>query len=130
MYRIDNNFDHFKVALSIGVQKMNRSDLATSAEIFTLDTETGFRDFIFITACYGLGENIIQSSFTPDEYYVFKPTFRMLKSQKDTYQACLLIVLLIAALWLLYDRSRYTHQTDGAELPRNSGWQAPSRAGR
>jgi pyruvate, water dikinase len=75
-YRIDNNFDHFKVALSIGVMKMVRSDLATSGVIFTLDTETGFRDVVFITGCYGLGENIVQGAVNPDEYYVFKPTFR------------------------------------------------------
>jgi pyruvate,water dikinase len=75
-YRIDNNFDHFKVALSIGVQKMVRSDLATSGVIFTLDTETGFRDVVFITSCYGLGENIVQGAVNPDEYYVFKPTFK------------------------------------------------------
>jgi len=75
-YRIDNNFDHFKVALSIGVMKMVRSDLATSGIIFTIDTETGFRDVVFITACYGLGENIVQGALNPDEYYVFKPTFR------------------------------------------------------
>jgi pyruvate,water dikinase len=75
-YRIDNNFDHFKVALSIGIMKMVRSDLATSGVIFTLDTETGFRDVIFITAAYGLGENIVQGAVNPDEYYVFKPTFK------------------------------------------------------
>ncbi|HZD43315.1 MAG TPA: PEP/pyruvate-binding domain-containing protein, partial [Methanomicrobiales archaeon] len=58
-YRIDNNFDHFRVALSIGVQKMVRSDLASSGVIFTLDTETGFRDVVYITGSYGLGENIV-----------------------------------------------------------------------
>jgi pyruvate,water dikinase len=75
-YRIDNNFDHFKVALSIGVMKMVRSDLAASGVIFTLDTETGFRDVVFITGSYGLGENIVQGAVNPDEYYVFKPTFK------------------------------------------------------
>lgn len=75
-YRIDNNFDHFRVALSIGVMKMVRSDLATSGVMFTIDTETGFRDVVFITASYGLGENIVQGAVNPDEYYVFKPTFR------------------------------------------------------
>ncbi len=75
-YRIDNDFDHFKVALSIGVQKMVRSDLATSGVIFTLDTETGFRDVVFITGSYGLGENVVQGTVNPDEYYVFKPAFR------------------------------------------------------
>ena len=75
-YRIDNGFDHFKVALSIGVMKMVRSDLATSGVIFTLDTETGFRDVVFITASYGLGENIVQGAVNPDEYYVFKPALK------------------------------------------------------
>jgi len=75
-YRIDHNFDHFKVALSIGIMKMVRSDLATSGVMFTLDTETGFRDVVFITGSYGLGENIVQGAVNPDEYYVFKPTFR------------------------------------------------------
>lgn len=75
-YRIDNDFDHFKVALSIGVMKMVRSDLATSGVMFTIDTETGFRDVVFITGSYGLGENIVQGAVNPDEYYVFKPTFK------------------------------------------------------
>ncbi len=75
-YRIDNNFDHFDVALSIGVMKMIRSDLASSGVIFTLDTESGFRDLIFITGAYGLGENIVQGVVNPDEFYMFKPTFR------------------------------------------------------
>lgn len=75
-YRVDKNFDHFKVALSIGVQKMVRSDLASSGVIFTLDTETGFRDVVLINAAYGLGENVVQGSVNPDEYYVFKPTLK------------------------------------------------------
>lgn len=74
-YRIDHGFDHFKVALSIGIMKMIRSDMATSGVIFTLDTETGFRDVVFITASYGLGENVVKGVVNPDEYYVFKPTF-------------------------------------------------------
>jgi pyruvate,water dikinase len=74
-YRIDEGFDHFKVALSIGVMKMVRSDLAASGVIFTLDTESGFRDVVFITGAYGLGENIVQGAVDPDEFYVFKPTF-------------------------------------------------------
>ncbi|WP_153109533.1 phosphoenolpyruvate synthase [Propionivibrio limicola] len=75
-YRIDNGFAHFKVFLSVGVMKMVRSDLATSGVIFTLDTETGFRDVVFITGAYGLGENIVQGTVGPDEFYVFKPTYR------------------------------------------------------
>lgn len=75
-YRVTNKFDHFKVALSIGIMKMVRSDLASSGVIFTLDTETGFRDVVFITGAFGLGENIVQGQVNPDEFYVFKPTFR------------------------------------------------------
>jgi len=75
-YRVDKGFDHFKVALSIGVQKMVRADLASSGVLFTLDTETGFRDVVLINAAYGLGENVVQGSVNPDEYYVFKPTLK------------------------------------------------------
>ncbi len=74
-YRIDQGFDHFKVALSVGVMKMVRSDLAASGVAFTLDTESGFRDVVFITGSYGLGENIVQGAVDPDEFFVFKPTF-------------------------------------------------------
>ncbi len=75
-YRVTNKFDHFKVGLSIGIMKMVRSDLASSGVIFTLDTETGFRDVVFITGTYGLGENIVQGQVNPDEFYVFKTTFK------------------------------------------------------
>ncbi|MGJ4943071.1 phosphoenolpyruvate synthase [Bradyrhizobium sp. HKCCYLS1011] len=74
-YRIDNGFDHFKVALSVAVMKMVRSDLAASGVMFTLDTESGFRDVTFITGAYGLGENVVQGAVDPDEFYVHKPTF-------------------------------------------------------
>jgi pyruvate, water dikinase len=73
-YRIDNGFDHFKVALSVAVMKMVRSDLAASGVVFTLDTESGFRDVVFVTGCYGLGETIVQGQVDPDEFYVHKPT--------------------------------------------------------
>src|SRR6478672_3124232 len=76
-YRIDNGFDHFKVALSVGVMKMVRADRASSGVIFTLDTESGFRDVVFVTGVYGLGENIVQGAVDPDEFYVHKPTFRL-----------------------------------------------------
>ena len=74
-YRIDQGFDHFKVALSIGVMKMVRSDLAASGVMFSLDTESGFKEVVFITAAYGLGENVVQGAVDPDEFYVHKPTF-------------------------------------------------------
>jgi len=75
-YRLDKGFDHFKVALSVGVMKMVKSDKASSGVIFTLDTESGFRDVVFITGSYGLGENIVQGKVDTDEFYVHKPTFR------------------------------------------------------
>ena len=75
-YRVDKGFDHFKVALSIGVQRMVRSDLACSGVMFTIDTESGFRDAVLISAAYGLGENVVQGSVTPDEYTVFKTTLK------------------------------------------------------
>lgn len=73
-YRSHQGFDHMSVALSVGIQKMVRSDKAASGVMFTIDTETGFRDITLITAAWGLGENIVQGAVNPDEYYVFKPT--------------------------------------------------------
>ena len=75
-YRAENGFDHFKVFLSVGVMKMVRSDLAASGVMFTLDTESGFRDVVFITGAWGLGENVVQGTVDPDEFHVFKPTLR------------------------------------------------------
>jgi pyruvate,water dikinase len=75
VYRIDNGFDHFKVALSVAVMRMVRADLAASGVIFTLDTESGFRDVVFITGAWGLGENVVQGLVDPDEFYVHKPTY-------------------------------------------------------
>jgi pyruvate,water dikinase len=73
-YRQINGFDHFEVALSIGVQRMVRADLAASGVMFSIDTETGFRDAVLLTAAYGLGENVVQGTVNPDEYLIFKPT--------------------------------------------------------
>ncbi len=75
-YRHTKGFDHFSIALTVGVQKMVRSDLATSGVMFSIDTETGFKDAALITAAYGLGENVVQGSVNPDEYCVFKPTLK------------------------------------------------------
>ena len=75
-YRHDMNFDHLKVYLSVGVQKMVRSDKACSGVMFTLDTESGFRDVVLINGSYGLGENVVQGAVNPDEYFVFKPTLK------------------------------------------------------
>lgn len=73
-YRVDNGFDHHSVALSAGIQYMVRSDLSSSGVIFSIEPETGFRNVIVITGCWGLGENIVQGAVTPDEFHVFKPS--------------------------------------------------------
>lgn len=75
-YRVERGFDHLKVAQSVGVMKMVRADLGASGVAFTLDTESGFRDVVFITGAFGLGENVVQGTVDPDEFYVFKPTLR------------------------------------------------------
>ncbi|MBK1721937.1 phosphoenolpyruvate synthase [Thiocystis violacea] len=73
-YRVHQGFEHRNVALSAGIQRMVRSDLAASGVMFTLDTESGFRDAVFVTASYGLGEMVVQGAVNPDEFYVHKPT--------------------------------------------------------
>jgi pyruvate,water dikinase len=73
-YRVHQNFDHSQVALSAGIQRMVRSDIGASGVMFTLDTESGFRDAVFITSSYGLGEMVVQGAVNPDEFYVHKPT--------------------------------------------------------
>jgi len=75
-YRVHQGFDHSLVALSVGVQHMVRSDLGSSGVMFTLDTDSGFRDVVFITASYGLGETVVQGAVNPDEFYVYKPALR------------------------------------------------------
>jgi pyruvate,water dikinase len=74
-YRHDRGFDHFSLGLSIGVMKMVRADLASAGVMFSLDTDSGFRDVVFITGAYGLGENVVQGAVGPDEFYVHKPTY-------------------------------------------------------
>ena len=76
-YRTDNGFDHFKVFLSVAVMQMVRSDLASSGVMFTIDTESGHPDVVFITGAWGLGENVVQGAVDPDEFYVHKPTYRL-----------------------------------------------------
>ena len=75
-YRHHRGFDHLDVALSVGVQKMVRSDLACSGVMFSIDTETGFKNSVLLSAAYGLGENVVQGAVNPDEYSVFKPTLK------------------------------------------------------
>jgi pyruvate,water dikinase len=73
-YRLDNGFDHMQVALSVGVQRMVRSDIGSAGVIFTIDPETGFENVIYITSAWGLGENVVQGAVNPDEFYAFKPS--------------------------------------------------------
>jgi pyruvate,water dikinase len=73
-YRVHKGFDHGEVALSAGVQRMVRSDLGAAGVMFTIDTESGFKDVVFITSSYGLGETVVQGAVNPDEFYVHKPT--------------------------------------------------------
>ncbi len=75
-YRVHHGFPHRDVALSVGIQHMVRSDLGASGVMFTLDTESGFREVVFITSAYGLGETVVQGTVNPDEFYVYKPALR------------------------------------------------------
>ena len=75
-YRVDRGFNHFDVYLSVGVQEMVRSDLSTSGVIFSIDTESGFEDVVYITGSYGLGEFVVQGTVNPDQFYVFKPALK------------------------------------------------------
>lgn len=103
-YRIDNGFDHFKVALSIAIQQMVRADMAASGVMFTLDSESGFRDIVLINGTYGLGENIVQGTIEPDEFYVHKPTLEL------GYRAVLRRTLGAKQMTMIYEtgRSRQT----------------------
>ena len=97
-YRVDKDFDHFSIGLSIGVQKMVRSDIASSGVMFSIDTESGFKDSIFITGAYGLGENVVQGAVNPDEFYVFKPTLR------EGYPAIISKTVGSKAIKMIYDQ--------------------------
>ncbi len=105
-YRADKGFSHRKIALSIAVQRMVRSDLGASGIMFTIDTETGFRDAVLINAAYGLGENVVQGSVTPDEYSVFKPTL------KDGFRPILQKTIGSKEFKLIYD-------VDGGKMVKN-----------
>ncbi len=111
-YRINNGFDHFKVALSIGVMKMVRSDLAASGVMFSLDTETGFRDVVLITGAYGLGENVVQGAVDPDEFYVHKPTF------ENGHRALLRRILGSKKIKMTYASGRTRETTQNASTSR------------
>ncbi|HKJ22647.1 MAG TPA: phosphoenolpyruvate synthase, partial [Gammaproteobacteria bacterium] len=111
-YRIDQGFDHFKVFLSVGVMKMVRADLAASGVMFSLDTESGFRDAVFITGAYGLGENVVQGAVDPDEFYVFKPTLRR------GHRAVLRRVLGDKQVKMIYTQARSAQTTRNVPTPK------------
>ncbi len=75
-YRVHHGFAHEQVSLSAGVQQMVRSDLGSAGVMFTIDTESGFRDAVFVTSAYGLGKGVVQAAVNPDEFYVYKPALR------------------------------------------------------
>mgnify|MGYP001581809831 CR=1 FL=1 len=104
-YRVHQKFPHDKVSLSAGIQKMVRSDLGASGVMFTLDTESGFRDAIFITAAYGLGETIVQGTVNPDEFYVYKRGLTL------GYPAILSRRLGTKAIEMIYDDKKNTNDT-------------------
>ena len=112
-YREDKGFDQFKVALSIGIQKMVRSDLASSGVIFTIDTESGFKDAILITSSYGLGETVVQGEVNPDEFYVFKPTL------KKKYNALLSKKLGSKEIKMIYREDGTKAYTKTVSVPEN-----------
>ena len=110
-YRVDKHFDHFKIALSIGVQKMVRSDRACSGVMFSIDTETGFKDAVLINGAYGLGENVVQGSVNPDQFYAFKPTL------KKGYKPIISKKLGSKKIKMVYSEHGAKHTTENVEVP-------------
>jgi len=114
-YRVDKGFSQTSIALSVGVQRMVRSDLGSAGVMFSIDTESGFRDALLINSAYGLGENVVQGSVTPDEFYVFKPTLR------QGYRPILKKGLGSKEFKLIYD-------TGGGRMTRNVPVPVPDRS--
>ena len=112
-YREDNGFEHNKVALSVGVQKMVRSDKGCAGVAFTLEPESGFRDVIHLSGVWGLGENIVQGAVTPDEFYVFKPT--LLQNKKAIIQK----TLGDKAKTMVYSKEKGSSPTRNTKTPRD-----------
>ena len=110
-YRQTKGFDHFKVGLSIGVQKMVRSDKACSGVMFSIDTETGFRNAVLVTGSYGLGENVVLGAVNPDQFYVFKPTL------KDGYKPIISKKLGSKKIKMIYTDHDPKHTTGNVDVP-------------
>jgi len=105
-YRICNGYSHRDVKVSIGIQKMVRSDRGTAGVMFTLDTESGFEDVVFITGAYGLGENVVSGNVNPDEFYVFKPTL------KEGYKSIIQRQLGTKLVKMIYSESNRTNNIE------------------
>ncbi len=112
-YRVDRHFDHFKIALSVGIQKMVRSDKACSGVMFSIDTETGFKDAVLINGSYGLGENVVLGAVNPDQFYVFKPTL------KKGYRPILSKKLGSKKIKMIYSEQGSKSTTENVEVPYN-----------
>ena len=110
-YRTDKGFDHFKISLSVGVQKMVRSDKACAGVMFSIDTETGFKNAVLIDGAYGLGENVVQGSVNPDQYYVFKPTLKKGKSSIISKK------LGSKKIKMIYSEQGSKHTTENVQVP-------------
>jgi pyruvate,water dikinase len=115
-YRGHKGFDHFSTAISVGIQKMVRSDEACSGVMFTIDTESGFPDVVFITGSYGLGENIVQGVVNPDEFYVHKPTMK--KGYKSIIQKTLGTKEIKMIYWLDGESATKNVPVPGADIRR------------
>ncbi len=110
-YRVDKGFGHFKVSLSVGVQKMVRSDKACSGVMFSIDTETGFKDAVLINGAYGLGETVVQGSVNPDQFYAFKPTLN------KGYRPIISKKLGSKKVMMVYSEQGTKHTTENIEVP-------------
>ena len=113
-YRVDKHFGHFKISLSVGVQKMVRSDKACSGVMFSIDTETGFKEAVLINGAYGLGENVVQGSVNPDQFYVFKPTL------KKGYKPVISKKLGSKKIKMVYSEQGSKTTTENVEVPYNA----------
>lgn len=110
-YREDKGFDHFKISLSVGVQKMVRSDKSCSGVMFSIDTETGFKNAVLINGAYGLGENVVQGSVNPDQFYVFKPAL------EKGYKPVISKKLGSKKIKMIYNTNGAKSTTENVEVP-------------
>ncbi len=111
-YRVDKGFDHFKIALSVGIQKMVRSDIGSSGVMFSIDTESGFKNVVLINSIYGLGENIVQGKVNPDEFMVFKPTGQIIYRARGRKR-----------IKMVYDKGAAARPVKDVPVPASEQWQ-------